>query len=279
MAHDFSMKHELLPPRNGPKILVLDVETSQLVVKTWGIRKQFISHEQIVQGRHLLSFTAKWYKQRRMIYMDQRNKRDITDDTDMLEVLWDLLDQADIVVSKNGQRFDLPVIFARFLQMRIRNRKPPSPFKHHDTELMGVKFGFESHKLDYVTQEVNDRYTKSKHGKYAGRTLWEECEAGNLAAWNEMRRYNRRDVLATEEYYTIIAPWGVPGNMNVFTKDLEHSCKWCMSKLLQYRGTGSNDNGIYRKYVCKKCGKWGQETGQANNLLSKKKIRSLKGRN
>jgi uncharacterized protein YprB with RNaseH-like and TPR domain len=123
----------------------------------------------------------------------------------ILRDLWKLLDEADIVITQNGKNFDTPKLNARFIE---HGMKPPSPYKHLDTyQIARSAAKFTSNKLEYLTEKLCTKYKKLKHEKFPGFALWAECLKGNVAAWNEMRRYNKHDVLATEELYMKIRAW------------------------------------------------------------------------
>lgn len=58
-----------------------------------------------------------------------------------------------------------------------------------------------------MTDKFCKKYKKLKHKKFPGHELWKECLKGNKEAWNEMRKYNIHDVLATEELYNVLKQW------------------------------------------------------------------------
>src|SRR6185436_5394305 len=185
---------------NLPKILILDIETSLIQVYTFGIGEQHIPHTSIIKDWHILCYSAKWLGQKKLFYEETRNGND----KQLLKGLWKLLDEADILVTQNGSRFDGPRIEAR---MRIHRMKPYSPYKHADTYFGNKKAGFTSHKLDYLTDILNDKYKKNAHSEYPGISLWIACEHNDNKAWKVMQVYNKQDVLSTEELYINTLPW------------------------------------------------------------------------
>lgn len=52
------------------------------------------------------------------------------DDSRIMKLLWDLLNEAEIVVTHNGDKFDLPKINSRFI---INNLPPTTPYFSVDT--------------------------------------------------------------------------------------------------------------------------------------------------
>ena len=257
---------------NLPRILIIDIETAPIIGSVWKLFKENIGLNQIVKDWHILSYSAKWLgsPENEVVYEDQRNAVNIEDDTHLLESIWKLLDEADIVISQNGVKFDIKKIKARMI---IKGFKPFSSFKNIDTLLIAKgTFGFTSNKLEYMTDKICKKYKKSTHGKFAGFELWKECLAGNIEAWNEMKNYNRFDVLSLEELYTIMAPWyDKHPNLNLYSKHNNFKCN-CGSSELVPNGYAYTQVSKFQRYKCSCCG---AEYRGRKNLLSKEKRDSL----
>lgn len=255
----------------GPKILVLDIETAPILASVWQLWDQNVGLNQIKQDWSILSWGAKWYdpKNPKVIYKDQRNSKNLENDKELLQDLWKLLDESDIVVTQNGKKFDTKKINARFI---INGMKPPSSYKQIDTLVLAKKyFGFTSNKLEYMADKLNKKYKKLKHEKFSGFELWKECLAGNLKAWKEMERYNKHDVLSLEELYTTLIPWDNSINFNVYHSGTETVCT-CGSTNFIRNGFNYQSNGKFQRYTCKNCG---SEISSKVNALDKDKRKSL----
>lgn len=258
---------------NGPRTLIIDIETSPLIVYSWGVNDQYLGVGQIKEDWYILSFSAKWKgdPDNKVIYVDNRKAKDISDDSKLLKVLWKLLDEAEVVIGQNSKRFDIKKINARFA---LNDMKPPSSFKHEDTYQMATRhFGFTSNGLEYLSDKLCVKHKKSKHTKYPGMTLWRECLKGNVAAWKEMEKYNKLDVLCTEELFDKLSPWGTAVNVNLYSEDTATLCSSCGSAEWSKNGIKRLDTGFYQRYTCKHCG---FETRGRVNLLSKEKKETLK---
>lgn len=230
------------------KVLVFDIETSPIVAHVWGLRDQNIALNQIVTDWHVMAFAAKWLGKKEVIYFDKRYE---ASDHFILTVIWKLLNEADIVVTQNGQNFDSRKLNARFIQYGMR---PPSPYKHLDTYKMAKTVAeFTSHKLEYLTDKLCTKYKKLSHKNFPGMSLWNECLKGNKKAWEEMKTYNIHDVLSTEELYNKLKSW-TPSTM----PDVYHNgvCGVCGKNKLQKRGTMWKAKTVYQRYQCQNCGKW-----------------------
>src|ERR1017187_8428682 len=179
---------------NTQKVLVLDIETAPIIACVWGLKDQNIGLNQIQRDWSIIAYGAKWLGDpaTKMMYEDLRNFKDITDDTKLLKSLWKLLDEADILITQNGQSFDAPKINARFI---LHGMKPPSPYRHLDTyRIVKRVTEFTSNKLEYLTDKLCTKYKKLHHHKFPGMSLWNECLKNNRAAWEEMKIYNIHDV-------------------------------------------------------------------------------------
>jgi hypothetical protein len=257
---------------NGPKVLILDIETAPIVAHCWGLWDQNIGLNQIKKDWHLLSFTAKWLGDapNKAIYMDQRNSKNIEDDKKLLDKIWELLDSCDILLTQNGKKFDHKKVNSRFV---LNGMKPPSSYKHIDTLVIAKKhFGFTSNKLEYMSDKLCVKYKKQTKRKFAGFELWKECLAGNKAAWAEMEKYNRYDVLALEELYHKLIPWDNSIDFNVYSDGLETVCK-CGSKDFNKKGFFFSPVGKFQRFKCNDCG---AETRSRKNLLTKDKKETVR---
>ncbi len=257
---------------NKAKILILDIETAPILSYTWGIWDQNIGLNQIKKDWHIMSWAAKWMNdpKSKIIYADQRRSKNIEDDFGTLKKMWKLLDEADIVIAHNGDKFDIKKLNARFI---LNGMKPPSSYKQIDTlKLARKKFKFTSNRLSYLTNKLCTKYKKLNHPNFTGFELWKECIAGNLKAWKEMEKYNKYDVLSLEELYKVLEPWTNPINYNLYT-DTEDTMCGCGSKNFTKNGHAYTSIGKYQRYACSDCG---AEIRGNSNLLDKSKRKSLK---
>jgi rRNA maturation protein Nop10 len=240
--------------KDTPRILVVDIETAPLESYTWGTHEQNVGVDQIKREWSILAFCAKWLGESKLIYDDTggRGVKKVRDDKKLLKKLHKLLDEADIVVTQNGKKFDLRKINARLIMAGF---KPYSPIRFVDTYLVARKhFGFTSNRLAWQSQHLTDT-PKSTHKRFPGFELWLECLADNPAAWAEMKKYNCRDVVATEKVYLKQLPW-ITGHPNVGAYTEKPHCPKCGSRTLQARGTQVTQQGRYQRFQCNTCGGW-----------------------
>lgn len=252
----------------GPKVLILDIETKPLEAYVWGLWNNNVPLNMVKSDWCVLSWAAKWLGSDEVYYLDQRDAEDIEDDREILEVIWELLDEADIVLHQNGKSFDIPKLNARFITHGIQ---PPSSFRHIDTKLLAKKhFKFTSNKLEYMTNLLTEK-KKLKHAKFPGFMLWKECMKGNPDAWDELQAYNEMDIISLEELYFKLAPWDSSINFSVYN-DCDHVCS-CGHNDYNKAGFYYTNAGKYQKYRCTNCGR---EVRDKQNLLDKDKRKDMK---
>ena len=255
----------------GPKVLFIDIETKPILAWVWGIFDQNIGLDMIEQDWSIISVAAKWADSNEVFQYDVRKGINDKNEKAMLKQVHALLNDADIVVGQNSKKFDVKKLNERFLKFGMT---PPSPYRQMDTLVMSKKyFAPTSHKLEFRSKHLNTKYKKMSHSKYPGFSLWKACIHNDQKAWDEMALYNKFDVLSTEEYYNILAPWDNSINFNVYSDgDLTNKCN-CGIPRLQKRGYGYTNNGKFQKLQCTACGSW---TQSKINLLSKDKKAALK---
>lgn len=256
---------------NKPRILLLDVETAPILGYVWGLWENNLGLNQMKSDWHLLSWSAKWLGEpaSKIQYMDQRKAKNVEDDKKILKGIWELMNEADVIVTQNGKAFDEKKLNARFI---LNGFTPPSSYKHVDTkQIASRKFGFTSNKLEYMTNKLCTKYRKLKHSKFAGFELWTECLKGNLKAWKEMEKYNKYDVLSLEELYLKLRPWDNSINYNLYNDEISMVCA-CGSEKFERRGFFYTAAAKYQRLRCLSCGTWSRSK---TNLFSIEKRESL----
>lgn len=247
------------------RILFLDIETAPLLGHCWGLWNNNIGLNQLQSDWYMLSFVAKWADSDEVIYRDIREVYDTESDRTLMEDLWNILNEADVVIGHNIKKFDMKKINARFI---LNGYGKPSNYRMIDTlQIAKAIFGFTSNKLEYLTDKLCKKYKKSTHGKFAGHRLWSECMKGNVEAWDEMEEYNKYDVLSNQELYEIFMAWDnrLP-NFDLYTDEVLDMRDWVED------GFHYTNLGKYTRFRNKATGQ--QRRGRVN-LLSKEKRNQL----
>lgn len=234
-----------------PKILIIDIETSPIKAFTWGLWKQNINPHQIIQDWFIIGWAAKWLFEDR-IYSEYITSEEAQkgEDKSVMQGVWDLLDQADIVVAHNAKKFDIPRINTRLL---LNGMTPPAPYQVIDTLYYYRKqFAISSNKLDYINFKLA-LPTKVDTG---GFQLWVDCLDGKQEALDKMEKYNINDVLILEDNYLTVRPWIINHpNIGVYMDNDELTCTNCGStNLIKATTDYATPVNLYALYRCSDCG-------------------------
>ena len=232
------------------KILTIDIETSPHLSFHWRRWKENIPPEFTVEESRVICWAAKWLDEDHTLFMSEwDNGFD-----NMIKGAYDLLDEADAVISFNGQKFDSKRLNAEFLR---KGYTPPAPYKHIDLFVQALKhFNFSSNRLKHLLKEMN---LTPKLEDNADMKLWMDVVyAKDAGARRRMEDYNIQDVLSTEEFYNYMLGWIKPHpNWGLFTVDDEDdtpTCKNCGSTDLIKKGLEHTNVRTYQRYKCKNCG-------------------------
>lgn len=229
-----------------PRILAIDIETAPILAYTFSTFKTNIGHNQIVKPGRILCFTAQWDGDRTVQFYSEHQDGQ----QEMLQKLWDLLDEADIILHYNGSSFDNPWIRG---ELMLAGFNPPSPYQQIDLfQVMKSNTRLPSKKLDYVAKRFLDEQKVS----HTGFQLWIDCMAGDEKGWRLMKKYAIKDTKLLLPLYKRIRPW-INNHPNVALIDgKELGCPKCGSKKYQSRGYRHTNASTFRQFQCNDCGGW-----------------------
>ncbi len=233
-----------------PKVLIFDIETAPNLGFAWAKWEQNIIEN--VKDWYLLSFAYKWLGEKEvhayaLPYFKDFYKKNPEDDERLVEKLWELMDEADIVIAHNGNAFDIKKANARFL---VHGLPPPKPFKTIDTKLVAKQsFKFDSNALD----ELGRYLGIGRKLPHTGFHLWKGCMTGDKKSWDLMVKYNKQDIVLLEEVYLKLRPW-----MKSFpiARVDNGICRHCESSYLQKRGFSYTKMYKIQRLQCYGCGAW-----------------------
>ncbi len=168
-------------------------------------------------------------------------------DKRIVESLRELLNSADIIITHNGKRFDVPKINTRLL---LHNLSPVAGYHHIDTcEIARRQFGFSSNKLDFIATSFG--IPNKLHTTFE---LWSGCVEGNRESLENMLTYNKRDVEILESVYLRLRPW-IKNHPNValYYESDEMRCPNCGGQNLTEGKIYYTSVQKYMTYTCE-CG-------------------------
>ena len=253
--------------QNGPKILLLDIECSPILAYTWGLWEQNINTDAIVHDWYMLSWSAKWIFDSKIQSDVVTSKESIKqNDERILNPIWNLLNEADIVIGHNCSQFDVKKLNTRFLKY---SKIPPKPFQMIDTLTVARSvFAFSSNKLDYINQ-----YLGLPQKEETDISLWIKCMQGDNDALNRMLEYNKNDVAILEDLYLKMRPYikNHP-NFNIWSEENISVCPKCGSKHLDWNDFYYTYTGKYKSFRCNDCGATGRSKENELTIGKRKSI-------
>lgn len=255
-----------------PRILLFDLETAPLKGYFWRIWKENISFDAILADWFLLGYSCKWLGEDK-VYSNILTPDEISLEYDfrLINELWELLDEADIVIGHNSKRFDTPRIKTRFL---VYNLPPTSYYQQIDTlEIAKKEFSFTSNKLDSLAKFLG--LGEKLHHDIE---LWMNVMNGSKEDIMRMRKYNEQDVMLLEKIYLKLRPFiKSHPNYSLYTDNIAEICPTCGSNHLEKDGHYYTQSGKYETFRCLDCGAISRKR---KTILSKEKniLLSIPGR-
>lgn len=240
-----------------PRILFLDIETAPALSYLWSMWPNGGVNPEMQQERtYLLAYCAKWLGEEEILedsLRDHSLPHLYSTPHELLAGLWNLLDRADFVVAHNGDRFDIKRINSEFL---LADMKPPSPYKQIDTlKMVKRTFGFDSNRLDYLCRVL---FGEGKE-THDGFKTWVGCMQGVKEAWDDMMKYNRKDVLLLERLYLKLRAWDKSHPNVLMAMDVPPSvpaCTTCGSLDVHWKpeDTAPTPANSFTVWECGNCG-------------------------
>tara|TARA_R110002020_G_scaffold68971_2_gene179870 strand:- start:7937 stop:8866 length:930 start_codon:yes stop_codon:yes gene_type:complete len=197
------------------RVLIYDIETSYNIGKFWRAGYNLnINPGDIIHERAIICISYKW-----------------TDETQVYNLVWDenqcdkflleqfipVLNEADMIVAHNGDRYDLKFIKTRALKHRLQMLVN---YKQFDTlKVAKAKFMFNSNKLDYISKFLGAEGKIRTEMKLWDDIILRKCPK----ALDKMLEYCDEDVRQLEVVYDALVSWDNPrfhlGVMNGGPKD------------------------------------------------------------
>lgn len=238
------------------KTLIFDIETKPPLLYAWPpLYDLSAGVGQVQQRGAMICFAAKWWDQKKVMFFSEYKDGQ----EGMARAAFDLLDRADVVVHFNGASFDEKHINTELKALKLDHELGAySPFQRLDLKKISSKhFRFDSHKLQYLSQQL-DIGEKLKH---EGWDMWQGWIDGDEAMIRKMERYNRKDVLLTQELLEELRVW-LPVRISPVLEQLDAGgtagvvCPECGSDHKEKRGFHYTKVSKYQRFRCLDCGRY-----------------------
>lgn len=234
------------------RILTFDIETSPHLSFHWRRWQENIPYQNTIDESHVTCWAARWYGESDVMFMCEWE-----DGLEaMLTGIYELLEEADVVIGFNSNKFDVKRLNAEFLRM---GWTPPSPYQKIDLLLAARKqFAFSSNRLKDLLKELD---LTPKLEDNANMQLWMDVHFEVKAAQNRMKRYNIQDVKSTEEFYEYMLPWITSHpNWGHFADDVSNPddpiCPTCGTQNMERHKRRYTTVKSYTQWRCKDCGSY-----------------------
>ena len=241
---------DVVKTKEVPRILLLDIETAPSEFYGFEIGYGLtIHHYQIKEEWFMISWAGKWLLQDD-VFGDIVTPKEavLKDDSRICLSLWDMLEEAHIIIAHNAIKFDQRKVNARFL---VNHVQPYSPIQVIDTLKQSRKIAaFSSHKLDYVTKLFGLSQKDDTDFQ-----LWVGCCKGDKESLDYMFKYNKSDVRALEGFYLYLRPWMTSHpNLGLYCNHDGNVCPHCGCESLDWRiSEYYTPAGKYNAFRCMEC--------------------------
>lgn len=235
------------------KILLFDCETAPNLGLCWGKYEQTIIDYE--REWYMMSIAYKWLDEDKINVFALPDfalyKKEPENDKELVTKLWEVMNEAHILVAHNANGFDIKKANSRFV---INELGPPSPYRVVDTLSMARKyFGFNSNKLNDLGKTLG----LGEKVETGGFKLWKDCMSGDKKAWDRMKSYNKTDVDLLEKVYLKLRLWD-KSHPNVGIFNGPDACHVCGSENVQKRGYSYTQLTKRQRLYCIDCRYWSQ---------------------
>jgi len=249
------------------KVLVFDIETAPMISHIWSMWNMNVGQNLALlkSDWFMLTWSAKWLFEE-AVFTDKLTPEEALaqDDNRIVKSMWQLLNEADVVITHNGNKFDIKKLNTRFLKHGLN---PPMPYQSIDTLVHAKRqFAISSNKLDYIGKFLG-LGTKVSTG---GFELWAGCMRGEQESLDKMEVYNIGDIALLEAVYLAMRSYIKPHpNMGLFITEDVTCCPTCSSEKLLWEGIYSTYANSYAAFRCGNCGSIGRSRNTAIPRSSK----------
>ena len=225
------------------KVLLLAIETLPGTAYGWSLWGENVPLERLIQPSRVVCWAAQWYGEKEVMFGSEWGVGHLA----MLQRIWDLIAEADAVITYNGDKFDLPKLQGEFAEYRLGN---PGPVASIDLYKTARKLGYMSNKLAHVAPHLGIG-EKTKH---TGFDLWQRVDEGDDAqALELMEKYNKQDVRLLARLYKRLRPFI---KNHPFLGEEAGKCPCCQSSRVQRRGRRRTKAFFIERLHCQSCGTW-----------------------
>ena len=229
------------------KVLVIDIEWQPALAYVWRMWDQNIQPDMLVDHGGMLCFCAHWDGTKDYMFYSKWEHGQ----KGMAEAALRLMEEADAVVTYNGDKYDIPKITGEIM---LAGLTPPPVVASIDLIKTVKKFGFNMNRMAYVAPRLGI----GEKLKHEGFNLWKSVMDGDKKAQERMKKYCIQDVRITAKMYSKIKPF--IRNPPHLDPSVKTRCPACNSPKTQKRGQRHTRCFRIQRNACTNCGHWFETT-------------------
>lgn len=235
--------------RNDLKICYLDTELAFSIFYAYYQKKpQFLQAKNIKHHKFMPCAAWAWEHEKSLYSVSilddkKRFKFNHRDDLHVAQKLFDVLQDADVIIGHNIDDFDMKEINTIFIKHRLGVLPA---IKTIDTLKVARKyFRFEGNKLSELAAFFN------VEGK-DNQPDWQAVADGDVKALEYSEKYCKQDVKVLKKIFPFLRPF-IRNFPTVPKNNRPEYCECCGSKLLKNHGTRFNGRSFYLDIRCLEC--------------------------
>lgn len=234
-----------------PRVLTLDLERlpGRFTRDIWEgrdlARVNYLHPDRWDELPSTLCASWKWHGQRAVGFVAAWED---PDPFHVARTMWQVIDEADVVVTYNGRRADL-----KWLRQDWAQADLPATTPYRDVDLFLVarrEFAFESKSLAHLCQRLG---LPGKHGRYNADEA-RAAAAGDGPERRRLVRYNKQDSRITESVFDRLRPYVRGINFGLYREDEARCCPSCGHDILEPAGFATTAVTRFPTFRCAACG-------------------------
>jgi transposase-like protein len=238
-----------IPHHQTPRLLSIDIETLPGKFYSWSPAVDYLGRHMMITDWSLLSFSAKWVGDDRIISSVLTSEEAIMrDDRRLAIMIQALLDRAHTVITHNGRRFDIKKINTRLWKHKLQK---PSDYRVIDTLVTAKSvFGLSYNTMDFIAE-----FVERDQKLHTSQSLWTGADHGDPTSLATMLEYNDQDVRTQEQIYMEMRPW-IKGHPNLaIIAGKPDACPVCLHQGgHKHIGFHYTNKKAYKEFRCPQCG-------------------------
>lgn len=240
---------------NEPKILLFDIESLPDLKELFKVIPNLGDYPGLTLKASINSvicFGYKWLNDPKTHVINAWDfkpwSKDVNSDKSLLMAAYDVIKEADVLVTHNGKRFDHKFIQTRLLKYDL----PPLPKMMHIDTCAVAKSNLLmfNNRLNTLSKFM----TSEEKLENGGWDLWAKVLNRHEPSMRLMSKYCAQDVVTLEAVFKKLRPFIKLPNYNMYKDHEKEACPNCGSTKVRSHGRLVRSNHISHRQLCISCG-------------------------